>query len=109
MVVLHDSGNGDALGIAVAPVSPPSHRLCLSDVLILSLLFLLPSYPLLKLPLPGTGPVEFSTPVKGYSPPPADSDHKQGEPSEQPEWVGARVVTEESLSRELIGGGRLCK
>lgn len=25
-------------------------------------------YPLLKLPLPGTGPVEFSTPVKGYSP-----------------------------------------
>ncbi|EDL09019.1 SREBP cleavage activating protein, isoform CRA_b [Mus musculus] len=50
-------------------------------------------YPLLKLPLPGTGPVEFSTPVKGYSPPPADSDHKQGEPSEQPEWyVGAPVA-----------------
>lgn len=64
-----------------------------------------PSYPLLKLPLPGTGPVEFSTPVKGYSPPPADSDHKQGEPSEQPEWVGAQLVTEESQSRELIGGG----
>lgn len=50
-------------------------------------------YPLLKLPLPGTGPVEFSTPVKGYSPPPADSDHKQGEPIEQPEWyVGAPVA-----------------
>ncbi|KAK7800695.1 hypothetical protein U0070_022267, partial [Myodes glareolus] len=50
-------------------------------------------YPLLKLPLPGTGPVEFSTPVKDYSPPPVDSDHKQGEPSEQPEWyVGAPVA-----------------
>ncbi|XP_021574853.1 sterol regulatory element-binding protein cleavage-activating protein isoform X1 [Carlito syrichta] len=50
-------------------------------------------YPLLKLPLPGTGPVEFTTPVKDYSPPPADSDHKQGEPNEQPEWyVGAPVA-----------------
>ncbi|KAI2529338.1 SCAP isoform 4 [Pan troglodytes] len=44
-------------------------------------------YPLLKLPLPGTGPVEFTTPVKDYSPPPVDSDRKQGEPTEQPEWV----------------------
>nr|XP_020018973.1 sterol regulatory element-binding protein cleavage-activating protein-like [Castor canadensis] len=52
-------------------------------------------YPLLKLPLPGTGPVEFSTPVKDYSPPPADSDRKQGEPSEQPEWVGAQHAAEE--------------
>lgn len=74
-----------------------------------SLFSLLPSYPLLKLPLPGTGPVEFSTPVKDYSPPPVDSDRKQGESSEQPEWVGAQLVTEESPSRELIGGGRLCK
>ncbi|KAG3279807.1 SREBF chaperone, transcript variant X2 [Ictidomys tridecemlineatus] len=50
-------------------------------------------YPLLKLPLPGTGPVEFSTPVKDYSPPPVDSDRKQGEPCEQPEWyVGAPVA-----------------
>ncbi|XP_042521800.1 sterol regulatory element-binding protein cleavage-activating protein [Dipodomys spectabilis] len=50
-------------------------------------------YPLLKLPLPGTGPVEFSTPVKDYSPPPSDSDRKQGELSEQPEWyVGAPVA-----------------
>nr|XP_044992411.1 sterol regulatory element-binding protein cleavage-activating protein isoform X2 [Jaculus jaculus] len=50
-------------------------------------------YPLLKLPLPGTGPVEFSTPVKDYLPPPADSDHKQGEPSEHPDWyVGAPVA-----------------
>ncbi|XP_055238210.1 sterol regulatory element-binding protein cleavage-activating protein isoform X4 [Gorilla gorilla gorilla] len=50
-------------------------------------------YPLLKLPLPGTGPVEFTTPVKDYSPPPVDSDRKQGEPTEQPEWyVGAPVA-----------------
>ncbi|KAM9185627.1 sterol regulatory element-binding protein cleavage-activating protein isoform 3-T3 [Dugong dugon] len=50
-------------------------------------------YPLLKLPLPGTGPVEFTTPMKDYLPPPVDSDHKQGEPNDQPEWyVGAPVA-----------------
>ncbi|XP_074201105.1 sterol regulatory element-binding protein cleavage-activating protein isoform X2 [Camelus bactrianus] len=50
-------------------------------------------YPLLKLPLPGTGPVEFTTPVKDYSPPPVASDHKPGEPAEQPEWyLGAPVA-----------------
>ncbi|XP_026952749.1 sterol regulatory element-binding protein cleavage-activating protein isoform X5 [Sagmatias obliquidens] len=50
-------------------------------------------YPLLKLPLPGTGPVEFTTPVKDYSPPPVASDHKPEEPNEQPEWyVGAPVA-----------------
>ncbi|XP_076985600.1 sterol regulatory element-binding protein cleavage-activating protein isoform X4 [Tamandua tetradactyla] len=50
-------------------------------------------YPLLKLPLPGTGPVEFTTPVKDYSPPPVNSDHKQGDPNEQPEWyMGAPVA-----------------
>ncbi|XP_073757189.1 sterol regulatory element-binding protein cleavage-activating protein isoform X1 [Callorhinus ursinus] len=49
--------------------------------------------PLLKLPLPGTGPVEFTTPVKDYSPPPVASDRKPGEPSERPEWyVGAPVA-----------------
>uniref|UniRef100_A0A8C0SPM7 Sterol regulatory element-binding protein cleavage-activating protein n=1 Tax=Canis lupus familiaris TaxID=9615 RepID=A0A8C0SPM7_CANLF len=49
--------------------------------------------PLLKLPLPGTGPVEFTTPVKDYSPPPVAPDHKPGEPSERPEWyVGAPVA-----------------
>ncbi|XP_032723788.1 sterol regulatory element-binding protein cleavage-activating protein isoform X2 [Lontra canadensis] len=49
--------------------------------------------PLLKLPLPGTGPVEFTTPVKDYSPPPVALDHKPGEPSERPEWyVGAPVA-----------------
>ncbi|ELV09689.1 Sterol regulatory element-binding protein cleavage-activating protein [Tupaia chinensis] len=50
-------------------------------------------YPLLKLPLPGTGPVEFSTPVKDYSPPPADPDPQHGELTGQPEWyVGAPVA-----------------
>ncbi|XP_076985599.1 sterol regulatory element-binding protein cleavage-activating protein isoform X3 [Tamandua tetradactyla] len=61
----------------------------------MSLVFFLTfeSYPLLKLPLPGTGPVEFTTPVKDYSPPPVNSDHKQGDPNEQPEWyMGAPVA-----------------
>ncbi|XP_060060745.1 sterol regulatory element-binding protein cleavage-activating protein isoform X3 [Erinaceus europaeus] len=50
-------------------------------------------YPLLKLPLPGTGPVEFTTPVKDYVPPPVAPEHKPREPSEQPEWyVGAPVA-----------------
>uniref|UniRef100_A0A3Q2IEH3 Sterol regulatory element-binding protein cleavage-activating protein n=1 Tax=Equus caballus TaxID=9796 RepID=A0A3Q2IEH3_HORSE len=50
-------------------------------------------YPLLKLPLPGTGPVEFTTPMKDYAPPPVSSDHKPREPNEQPEWyVGAPVA-----------------
>ncbi|XP_070247239.1 sterol regulatory element-binding protein cleavage-activating protein [Myotis yumanensis] len=50
-------------------------------------------YPLLKLPLPGTGPVEFTTPVKDYSPPPVAPDPTPGEPSERPEWyVGAPVA-----------------
>uniref|UniRef100_A0A8C4LJW7 SREBF chaperone n=1 Tax=Equus asinus asinus TaxID=83772 RepID=A0A8C4LJW7_EQUAS len=44
-------------------------------------------YTLLKLPLPGTGPVEFTTPMKDYAPPPVSSDHKPREPNEQPEWV----------------------
>nr|KAF6270358.1 SREBF chaperone [Pipistrellus kuhlii] len=44
-------------------------------------------YPLLKLPLPGTGPVEFSTPVKDYAPPPGAPEPTPGEPSERPEWV----------------------
>ncbi|KAM8758557.1 sterol regulatory element-binding protein cleavage-activating protein isoform 2-T2 [Rhynchonycteris naso] len=50
-------------------------------------------YPLLKLPLPGTGPVEFTTPMKDYSPPPVNSEHNPREPNEQPEWyVGAPVA-----------------
>ncbi|NXM67623.1 SCAP protein, partial [Serilophus lunatus] len=58
--------------------------------------------PLLKLPLPGTGPVEFSTPVKDYSSPGAGKDHsspgaapgpRPGEPGERPDWyVGAPVA-----------------
>ncbi|XP_048807864.1 sterol regulatory element-binding protein cleavage-activating protein [Lagopus muta] len=50
-------------------------------------------YPLLKLPLPGTGPVEFSTPVKDYFPPSPDVGSQQGDPSERPDWyVGAPVA-----------------
>lgn len=45
------------------------------------------SYPLLKLPLPGTGPVEYSTPVKDYSPPSPDVGLQQGDLSERPDWV----------------------
>ncbi|XP_059520907.1 sterol regulatory element-binding protein cleavage-activating protein [Myotis daubentonii] len=50
-------------------------------------------YPLLKLPLPGTGPVEFTTPVKDYALPPVAPGPTPGEPSERPEWyVGAPVA-----------------
>ncbi|KAG7469855.1 hypothetical protein MATL_G00133120 [Megalops atlanticus] len=40
-------------------------------------------YPLLKLPLPGTGPVEFTTSVRDYTVP---SQEPQGDPGERPEW-----------------------
>lgn len=83
---------------AVVPVSLFSqHGFYLPSCPDSSLLFVHPSYPLLKLPLPGTGPVEFTTPVKDYSPPPLTSDHKPGEPSEQPEWVGAHHVLRSAL------------
>lgn len=50
-------------------------------------------YPLLKLPLPGTGPVEFSTPVKDYFPPSPDPVSQQGDLGERPDWyVGAPVA-----------------
>uniref|UniRef100_A0A8C2TDL7 Sterol regulatory element-binding protein cleavage-activating protein n=1 Tax=Coturnix japonica TaxID=93934 RepID=A0A8C2TDL7_COTJA len=50
-------------------------------------------YPLLKLPLPGTGPVEFSTPVKDYFPPSPDVVSQQGDLSERPDWyIGAPVA-----------------
>ncbi|NWR81366.1 SCAP protein, partial [Centropus unirufus] len=50
-------------------------------------------YPLLKLPLPGTGPVEFSTPIKDYSPPSPDVGLQQGDLGERPDWyVGAPVA-----------------
>ncbi|XP_068091292.1 sterol regulatory element-binding protein cleavage-activating protein [Hyperolius riggenbachi] len=41
-------------------------------------------YPLLKLPLPGTGPVEYITPVKHYSPPPAEAT--PDDRSDRPDW-----------------------
>ncbi len=49
------------------------------------LLSLSPSYPLLRLPLPGTGPVEFTTGVRDYSVP---SHEPQGDLGERPDWVG---------------------
>lgn len=50
-------------------------------------------YPLLKLPLPGTGPVEYSTPVKDYSPPSSEQGPQQGDPNERPDWyLGAPVA-----------------
>lgn len=50
--------------------------------------FLFPSYPLLRLPLPGTGPVEFTTGVRDYSVP---SHEPQGDLGERPDWVGAQT------------------
>ncbi|XP_030348674.1 sterol regulatory element-binding protein cleavage-activating protein [Strigops habroptila] len=50
-------------------------------------------YPLLKLPLPGTGPVEYSTPVKDYSAPSPNAGLQQGDLGERPDWyVGAPVA-----------------
>ncbi|MCI4391152.1 hypothetical protein PGIGA_G00130930 [Pangasianodon gigas] len=47
-------------------------------------------YPLLKLPLPGTGPVEFTTGVKDYSVP---YHEPQSDPGERPDWYhGAPVA-----------------
>ncbi|KAM9805457.1 sterol regulatory element-binding protein cleavage-activating protein isoform 4-T4 [Syngnathus typhle] len=40
-------------------------------------------YPLLRLPIPGTGPVEFSTSVRDYSVP---SNEPRGDLGEQPDW-----------------------
>uniref|UniRef100_A0A7N8WQ78 Sterol regulatory element-binding protein cleavage-activating protein n=1 Tax=Mastacembelus armatus TaxID=205130 RepID=A0A7N8WQ78_9TELE len=40
-------------------------------------------YPLLRLPLPGTGPVEFTTGVRDYTVP---SHEPQGDLGEQPDW-----------------------
>ncbi|PNI80932.1 SCAP isoform 6 [Pan troglodytes] len=65
-------------------------------------------YPLLKLPLPGTGPVEFTTPVKDYSPPPVDSDRKQGEPTEQPEWRDFPLPCGGYWVRECVGAHQVC-
>ncbi|KAM4028430.1 sterol regulatory element-binding protein cleavage-activating protein isoform 2-T2 [Anomaloglossus baeobatrachus] len=46
--------------------------------------------PLLKLPLPGTGPVEYITPVKDYSPPPAERSPEDR--SDRPDWYLGRPV-----------------
>ncbi|NXO44406.1 SCAP protein, partial [Locustella ochotensis] len=60
-------------------------------ILFTALCILACCYPLLKLPLPGTGPVEFSTPLKDYAPP--GPGPQRGEPGERPDWyVGAPVA-----------------
>ncbi|NXY19178.1 SCAP protein, partial [Atrichornis clamosus] len=60
-------------------------------ILFTALCILACCYPLLKLPLPGTGPVEFSTPVKDYAPPAPGPP--RGDPAERPDWyVGAPVA-----------------
>ncbi|NXR71254.1 SCAP protein, partial [Pycnonotus jocosus] len=60
-------------------------------ILFTALCILACCYPLLKLPLPGTGPVEFSTPLKDYAPPGPGPQH--GDPAEHPDWyVGAPVA-----------------
>ncbi|KAM6314553.1 sterol regulatory element-binding protein cleavage-activating protein [Aegotheles albertisi] len=62
-------------------------------ILFTALCILACCYPLLKLPLPGTGPVEYSTPVKDYSPPSPDVALQQGDLGERPDWyVGAPVA-----------------
>ncbi|KAM9307999.1 sterol regulatory element-binding protein cleavage-activating protein [Gastrophryne carolinensis] len=47
-------------------------------------------YPLLKLPLPGTGPVEYITPVKGFSPP--STEENPSDRSELPDWYLSQPV-----------------
>ncbi|XP_031973621.1 sterol regulatory element-binding protein cleavage-activating protein isoform X2 [Corvus moneduloides] len=62
-------------------------------ILFTALCILACCYPLLKLPLPGTGPVEFSTPVKDYAPPGPDAGPQHRDPGERPDWyVGAPVA-----------------
>ncbi|NXY11333.1 SCAP protein, partial [Pteruthius melanotis] len=62
-------------------------------ILFTALCILACCYPLLKLPLPGTGPVEFSTPVKDYAPPGPAAGPQHGDPGERPDWyVGAPVA-----------------
>lgn len=51
------------------------------------------SYPLLRLPLPGTGPVEFTTGVRDYGVP---SHEPLGELGERPDWVGHSLHTQAS-------------
>ncbi|NXQ32097.1 SCAP protein, partial [Alaudala cheleensis] len=59
-------------------------------ILFTALCILACCYPLLKLPLPGTGPVEFSTPLKDFAPP--GPGLQRGDP-ERPDWyVGAPVA-----------------
>lgn len=53
------------------------------------------SYPLLRLPLPGTGPVEFTTGVRDYSVP---SREPRGDLGERPDWVAETRTHSHTLS-----------
>ncbi|KAM5157523.1 sterol regulatory element-binding protein cleavage-activating protein [Mantella aurantiaca] len=64
------------------PPPPPLHPIPI--ILFTALCILACCYPLLKLPLPGTGPVEYVTSVKDYSPPPAEVI--PNDRSERPDW-----------------------
>ncbi|XP_030052545.1 sterol regulatory element-binding protein cleavage-activating protein [Microcaecilia unicolor] len=62
-------------------------------ILFTALCILACCYPLLKLPLPGTGPVEYTTAVRDYSPPSAEPHRGPGDQSERPDWyVGPPVA-----------------
>ncbi|MBN3300807.1 SCAP protein, partial [Amia calva] len=52
-------------------------------ILFTALCILACCYPLLKLPLPGTGPEEFTTGLRDYAPPPPEP---QGDPGDRPDW-----------------------
>lgn len=57
------------------------------------------SYPLLRLPLPGTGPVEFTTRVRDYTVP---SHEPQGDLGERPDWV--RLMVKRSPRLQYLHG-----
>nr|XP_033787818.1 sterol regulatory element-binding protein cleavage-activating protein isoform X2 [Geotrypetes seraphini] len=62
-------------------------------ILFTALCILACCYPLLKLPLPGTGPVEYTTAVRDYSPPLSEPLQRPGDQNERPDWyVGPPVA-----------------
>lgn len=63
---------------------PSSETTAVHSVTFFSHASLASSYPLLRLPLPGTGPVEFTTGVRDYSVP---SHEPRGDLGERPDWV----------------------
>ncbi|XP_069501931.1 sterol regulatory element-binding protein cleavage-activating protein [Ambystoma mexicanum] len=62
-------------------------------ILFTALCILACCYPLLKLPLPGTGPVEYTTPVRDYSTPPLEPAPPSADTNERPDWyIGSPVA-----------------